>query len=582
MSEKSRAKSAVLRHGRKRGRGASIPGTPAAMMRSLRIKFVVASMTAITLVVAATFATICYLNYRQSVDGVYEQLQLATDAAFAPGRGHGWGRWGGGVLGELDDASAGTTAADGAGGAIAPEGSGEGQTQAAPYGWGRQQHGAAVLHAEDSGESAGEGGADEDSVEEEHPLPPQIGGGRHEGASIPVAVFLVDDAGQEAVALSGSTASLSTTVLAQALEELSEDGALAMATYSSDRGAAQLQQRGLLASLGLFYLARPIEGGFVVAFADASNASSWESLAALLAVVGLLVLAVFLVASIFFSRWALRPVERAWNQQQQFIADASHELKTPLTVILANMSIVKSQPQKTVAEQGQWMESTQVEAERMQGLVNDMLDLARPQQAPGLGSANSSELPVLDFSDLVEGEVLQFESVAFERGIVLGSRVEGGLMVIADEARLKRLTAILLDNACKYAEPPAAGVAQVLVGNAAAQPSDVEGEGLADVDGARIQVALARDGQFARLLVANTGPAIPADDLPHLFDRFYRVDKSRTKQDAAPPSQPDGRPGGFGLGLAIARDIAQACGGTIVAESTVEQGTVFIVRLPLA
>lgn len=567
---------------RARGRNALAAATPASMIRSLRLKFVVASMMAVTLVVTATFATICYLDYRQSVNEVYDQLQLAVDSAFGPGRGHGWDRWN---TGEAPDM-------------VLPEG----ENPISPNFY-------------DSNDS---GGAEDN--EDDRPLPPQIGGGRHEGPAIPVAVFFVDSSGQAAVALSQSTASLSSTVLKDALGQLAEAGEFSPVETAAAAPGGNPDadvQRGLLSSQGLFYLVHPLEDGFLVAFADEGNASSWETLAIMLAGIGLLVLAVFLVASIFFARWALRPVERAWNQQQQFIADASHELKTPLTVILANTSILKSRPQETMANQAQWVESTQVEAERMQGLVNDMLDLARPQQTPGLGGsggvtdagladANAS----VDMSDLVEGEVLQFEAVAFERGIQLDSRVEEGLEVQGSADRLKRLTAILLDNACKYAEPAPDGVSQALPGASlrgamsADEPSDESGplaeDGFTEKDGrpseddvhipgtaagspACIQVTLEKEGRDARLTVANTGPAIPAEDLPHLFDRFYRVDKSRTKQAPA-VTLPLGsqRPGGFGLGLAIARDIVQAHGGTIAVESNAEAGTVFTAELPLA
>ena len=565
---------------RARGRNALAAATPASMIRSLRLKFVVASMMAVTLVVTATFATICYLDYRQSVNEVYDQLQLAVDSAFGPGRGHGWDRWN---TGEAPDM-------------VLPEG----ENPISP-------------NFDDSGDSG-----DAEDNEDDRPLPPQIGGGRHEGPSIPVAVFFVDSSGQTAVALSQSTASLSSTVLKDALGQLAEAGEFssvgtAAAVPGGNPGADA--QRGLLSAQGLFYLVHPLEDGFLVAFADEGNASSWETLAIMLAGIGLLVLAVLLVASIFFARWALRPVERAWNQQQQFIADASHELKTPLTVILANTSILKSRPQETMANQAQWVESTQGEAERMQGLVNDMLDLARPQQAPGLGGsggaaqAGEASAPV-DFSDLVEGEVLQFEAVAFERGIQLDSRVEEGLEVRGSAERLKRLAAILLDNACKYAEPAPDGALQALPG--ASLPGVMSTDGLSDESGplaedgftekdgrpseddvhipgapvgsrASIQVTLAKEGRDARLTVANTGPAIPAEDLPHLFDRFYRVDKSRAKQDPAVTLPPGSqRPGGFGLGLAIARDIVQAHGGTIAVESNAETGTVFTAEFPLA
>ena len=176
--------------------------------------------------------------------------------------------------------------------------------------------------------------------------------------------------------------------------------------------------------------------------------SSWQGLAATLLLVGVVALAAFFLISIFFSRWALRPVEHAWNQQKQFVADASHELKTPLTVILANTAILRSHPRDTIADQRQWVESTQVEALRMQDLVNDMLELARPDD--DRASAETA-FSVVDLSDLVENLALQFESVAFERNVELDCEVEGNVRAKGLEKRLERLVSTLLDNACKYA-----------------------------------------------------------------------------------------------------------------------------------
>ncbi len=117
---------------------------------------------------------------------------------------------------------------------------------------------------------------------------------------------------------------------------------------------------------GPFYEKRTSDTGIArVAFADVSSANGWQTLALTLAGVGVVALAIFFVISVFFSRWALRPVKRAWEQQRQFVADASHELKTPLTVILANTSILMSHPERTIASQSQWVESTQAEGERM-------------------------------------------------------------------------------------------------------------------------------------------------------------------------------------------------------------------------
>ena len=247
-------------------------------------------------------------------------------------------------------------------------------------------------------------------------------------------------------------------------------------------------------------------------------------------------LAAFLVISVFFSRWALRPVEDAWTRQRRFVADASHDLKTPLTVILANTSILMEHPERSVASQSQWVESTQHEAEQMQGLVGDLLLLAQADE-----SASKPPMEHLDLTDLVEGELLQFESVAFERGVELRSQLEPSVEIRGNVNRLRKLAGTLLDNACKYAD-----------------------------EGGQVNVELRRSPRRVELAVRNTGFAIAPEDLPHVFDRFYRGDKARTRDE-----------GGYGLGLAIARAIAEEHGGTLSAASDEASGTTFTLALPV-
>lgn len=351
---------------------------------------------------------------------------------------------------------------------------------------------------------------------------PMIGKRPDEGpAHLPMAVYCIDADGGY-VQAGASNASISETVIDAACREAVEAE----------------EDRGHLREAGLYFARRSTPDGTVVAFADESAVSSWQGLAATLALVGIVALAAFFLISIFFSRWALKPVERAWSQQKQFVADASHELKTPLTVILANTAILRSRPRDTIAEQRQWVESTQVEAMRMQDLVNDMLELARPDD----GGPSEASFSDVDLSDLVESLALQFESVAFERDIRLNCDIDPGVHVNGAEKRLERLVSTLFDNACKYARV-----------------------------GSSVRTTLRAEGRSAVLSVVNDGSVISPEDLPHVFDRFYRADKARTG-DAA----------GFGLGLAIARDVALEHGGDIVASSAPEEGTAFRVTVPLS
>ncbi len=247
------------------------------------------------------------------------------------------------------------------------------------------------------------------------------------------------------------------------------------------------------------------------------------------------VAAAFCIAMLL-SKWALRPVQKAWDQQHQFVADASHELKTPLAVILANSQILQQSESEMPEDCKRWVEGTAEEAERMRGLVESLLELARTEEGAGSARRNVD----VDLSSTVEGEALQFDAVAFEKGCLIETRVEPDVHVMGDPEQLARLTKTLVDNACKYANKDS-----------------------------QVTVALSRHNGTAQLSVNNLGEPIPEEDLPHVFDRFYRSDKARTRQT-----------GGFGLGLAIARGIAEGHGGKISVTSTQQDGTTFSVRLP--
>ncbi|MEA5019863.1 MAG: HAMP domain-containing sensor histidine kinase [Gordonibacter sp.] len=350
---------------------------------------------------------------------------------------------------------------------------------------------------------------------------PEIGGKR--GGSdpfIPVAVYSLEaDGSLTATQTERVTASLAEDVLTRASEQLAE----------------LPEGSGTLTDLGLFYAKQQINGITYFAFADMSTANDWQNLALILAGVGALALMVFFVISVLFSRWALHPVENAWEQQRRFIADASHELKTPLTVILANASILLEHPERSIASESQWIESTQTEADRMQQLVGDLLLLARIDE----GTAQTTHEHI-DLTDLVEGELLQFESVAFERKVNLLSEIDRNVTIAGDASRLHRLVTTLVDNACKYAN-----------------------------EGGSVRVILHQSMKNITLSVHNTGSAIGPDDLLHVFDRFYRADKARVRDNNS-----------YGLGLAIARGVAEEHGGTLEATSSESEGTTFLAVLP--
>ena len=170
---------------------------------------------------------------------------------------------------------------------------------------------------------------------------------------------------------------------------------------------------GRVAKYHLTWRVRSFDGGWRIAVADTSSIDaarlSQVTSDAWLAAVGLAVL--FVVANLL-ARWVVKPVERAWEQQRQFVADASHELKTPLAVILANAQILRGESSELPEESRRWVDSTADEAERMKGLVEGLLELARTEE----GTRASRRSVDVDLSDSVEGEAMQFDAVAFARG----------------------------------------------------------------------------------------------------------------------------------------------------------------------
>ncbi|MGI6257602.1 MAG: sensor histidine kinase [Anaerovoracaceae bacterium] len=247
---------------------------------------------------------------------------------------------------------------------------------------------------------------------------------------------------------------------------------------------------------------------------------------------------IFFLISLFMSKLAINPVKRAWQQQQQFLADASHELRTPLTVILANNNILLSRPEAMVVDQKKWLYSTQAEATHMKNLIDNLLYLARSDAA-----ADNLPFVKIPLSEELLDNVLQFEPVAFEGEISLKTNIDPNLWIMGNPTQIKQLIHILMDNAFKYAGA-----------------------------GGKVHASLNRRGNVIRLTIHNTGEPIPPEDLPHIFERFYRSDKARTQLNGE---------GGYGLGLAIAGTIAKSHKGKITVTSSKEAGTTFTVSFKI-
>lgn len=293
---------------------------------------------------------------------------------------------------------------------------------------------------------------------------------------------------------------------------------------------------GVLLDYDLRYLWQESPTGTKLAFADTQREhSSMMNLLITLSLVGLGGLAAFFFISLFLANQVVKPVQKAWDQQRQFVADASHELRTPLTVILANMEILLGHRKQSIEEQEKWIDHSKTEALRMKKLVEDLLFLAKTDDA-----SLPQQVMQLNLSDILWNSILPFESIAYEQGVKIQSEVEPNLYLNGNPGQCKQLFAILLDNAMKYGEK-----------------------------GSEISVSLERAQNQIRLRVHNQGEAIPAEHLGRIFERFYRTDSSRSREE-----------GGYGLGLAIAKTIVEKHRGQIEVESKEGSGTTFTVRFP--
>jgi len=274
--------------------------------------------------------------------------------------------------------------------------------------------------------------------------------------------------------------------------------------------------------------------GTKIVFVDSSNGdAALRGLVRTGIFIGLGSLLVFFGLSLLLAQVSVKPVEQAWKQQRQFVADASHELKTPLTVIMTSAELIQSEGCNK-AEHSKLSHSILTMSRQMRGLVEVLLDLARADNGSG-----NADFETLEFSELASDALLPFEPMFFEAGLELESHISPALRVRGSRRQLCQVMDILLDNALKYSSP-----------------------------GGRVCVALQRQGCHCLLSVKGPGQELSRQELKDIFKRFYRTDKVRSSG------------GGYGLGLSIAQGIVSVHKGRIWAESGNGENR-FFVSLPL-
>ncbi|MCC8136065.1 MAG: HAMP domain-containing histidine kinase, partial [Ruminococcus sp.] len=261
---------------------------------------------------------------------------------------------------------------------------------------------------------------------------------------------------------------------------------------------------GLLDKLQYYTLEK--ENGTIMVFTDKSaELDTLDQLTYTTILIGVISMIVLSILTLFISKKSIQPIKTAFEKQKQFISDASHELKTPLTIISANADVLSDE-----IGDNKWLDYIKSQADRMNVLVNDLLNLTRLEN-------NTSDFICAKFnlSKAIENTALPFECQAFEQNKVFDIDIQDELYITGSERHIKQMAAIFIDNALKYSD-----------------------------EGGTVRITLRAQGDKKILSVFNTGSGVREDEKDKIFERFYRSDDSRARTT-----------GGYGLGLAIAKSI---------------------------
>jgi signal transduction histidine kinase len=310
--------------------------------------------------------------------------------------------------------------------------------------------------------------------------------------------------------------------------------------YRSALNSADLNQLSGRFKLNGYYWAfmtKPYFNGYRTVFLDITSRQAILTRVTytFLLTAGLLLIVIFFISQAFANK-SIKPIQEAFEKQKQFITDASHELKTPLAIINANLDVLVSNGEDTISSQSKWLNYIRSETDRMSKLVNELLYLTQ---------VDHSDLKMIysnfNLSEILEDIILSMEAVMFEKNITLDYKIEPRLISYGNSGQIKQVIIILLDNAQKYIN-----------------------------DHGSVNVSLSKKNSLLLLSVSNTGPGIPSDQINKIFDRFYRIDKSRTRNND------------YGLGWAIAKTIVEQHRGRIAVKSILREKTTFTVELPAA
>ena len=309
-------------------------------------------------------------------------------------------------------------------------------------------------------------------------------------------------------------------------EDITEETAQKYITAILDDGA----QTGMVNHKFQFYR-QPKSNGTLMVFTD--KGAEMDTLAQMkrtTIIIGVVSVVVLSVAAFFLSKKSIEPIKTAFEQQKRFVSDASHELKTPLTVISANADVLAGE-----IGENKWLNYIKSQTDRMNVLVNDLLNLTRLEN-------NTTDFICTDFdlSKAAENTALPFECQAFEMNRKFVVDIEEGITVNGSERHIKQMMAIFIDNALKYSN-----------------------------EGGTVKVTLCRHGDKKVFSVFNTGQGVREDEKEKIFERFYRSDESRNRAT-----------GGYGLGLAIAKSVIDKHKFKVHVENQEGSSICFVVTMP--